>query len=420
MGLEFLGNVANAYGGFQKGQEQELARQQLAKDREYQQGQREYQGGQQQRTLREQGLADQLRAADMEVSDETEVPAPGLGVQLGGANAGVDPAPMAPPGVGAADSPKGLAASLPPVKVRRTGAEMATEYGKNRRKLGLTAEAMEMDAKAQSFGLADMEGKRKQVKFTQEQAEMARKLQEEGVFDGVRAFRMGDADGMEKALNAGGKYKIEGLTLTREDREVPGVGTVPAYSAKFRKIAPDGTVTAETRNSYDLAMQIMPLEKALELQRKGSDSESNSEIKKAMLDLKGKQVELQGEIGLARVAAASAKSSGQPSREERLRYTSLFQDAGRRMNESQKALSALQKNMLFSIAAAKPGTPEAQQMQELRESIKAHSEERSLYQGLLAGSQPDAKPSASAKPAGLASARQAASAAKPNYSTLWK
>lgn len=35
MGLEFLGSVANAYGGFQKGQDQELARQQLAKDNNY-------------------------------------------------------------------------------------------------------------------------------------------------------------------------------------------------------------------------------------------------------------------------------------------------------------------------------------------------------------------------------------------------
>lgn len=41
MGLEFLGSVANAYGGFQKGQDQELARQQLAKDRAFQQTKRE-------------------------------------------------------------------------------------------------------------------------------------------------------------------------------------------------------------------------------------------------------------------------------------------------------------------------------------------------------------------------------------------
>lgn len=86
-------------------------------------------------------------------------------------------------------------------------------------------------------------------------------------------------------------------------------------------------------------------------------------------------------------AKAAAGASGQPTREERLRYTSLFTEAGRRIGESQKALGALQKNTSFMRKAATPGTPQAQQLQELRDAIKSHSEERSMYQGLLAGSQ---------------------------------
>lgn len=93
----------------------------------------------------------------------------------------------------------------------------------------------------------------------------------------------------------------------------------------------------------------------------------------------------------AKQAVADAKkaagASGQPTREERLRYTSLFSEAGRRIAENQKALSTLQRDPIFMMNAKKPGTEESKQLQELRDAIKSHNEERSLYQGLLAGSQ---------------------------------
>lgn len=312
MGLEFLGNVANAYGGFQKGQEQELARQQLEKDRAYQQGQREYQGGQQQRTLREQGLADQLRTADMEVGDEHEVPAPGLGVQLGAGTAapGVGLGSVAPPGVGAADTPAGLAASLPPVKVRRSAAEMATEYARNRRKLGMTAEAMQMDANAQSFGLADDNNKRAQVKFTREEAEYGRKMDEEGTFRGARAMDRGDVAGAVEALNAGGKYKVKDMVLTPKKSTTPNGGTELSYDATYKIIHPDGRVTEETRNSRELLKQLMPFEKAWEMQIKESDS--TTKVQKVIGDINTatERNRLQAEVNLAKAEAAAAKASG--------------------------------------------------------------------------------------------------------------
>ena len=231
-----------------------------------------------------------------------------------------------------------------------------------------------------------------QMKFSQEQASYAKKLQEEGVFAGARAFRSGDAAGMTAALNAGGKYKIEGLELTKEDREIPGVGMRPTYTAKFRKIAPDGTVTEETRNSHDMSMQLMPYEKQLELGRKGTDSDNKFTNQMGLLDIKGKQVALQGELGAARIEAARAKGGGSVGREERLRYTSLFQDAGRRAGEAQKALTTLQKDLRFTSAVrSDPNGPQAQELAGLRESLKSHAEERSLYQGLLANSQSGGK-----------------------------
>lgn len=115
--------------------------------------------------------------------------------------------------------------------------------------------------------------------------------------------------------------------------------------------------------------------------------------KTGVLDAKGAALD-------AKAALASAKGAGVPNREERLRYTSLFQDAGRRAGEAQKALTSLQKDPMYSMA--KEGSPQYTELQGLREAIKSHQEERTLYQGMLAGSQGEA-PAPGA--AGLSSVR---------------
>lgn len=85
------------------------------------------------------------------------------------------------------------------------------------------------------------------------------------------------------------------------------------------------------------------------------------------------------------------------SREERLRYTSLFSDAGRRQSEAQKAYNTL-LNSGSRYANAKPGSPQAQELESLRESIKQYGQERATYQSLLAEG-------ARAKGPGLSSAK---------------
>ena len=101
----------------------------------------------------------------------------------------------------------------------------------------------------------------------------------------------------------------------------------------------------------------------------------------------------------AAMKSAGASGGGNLNREERIRYTTLFNDAGRRLGESKKTLATLQKSALFMTQARTAGSPQAQQLQELQDSIKGYEDERSLYQGLLAGSQvPGVKPSAQAPP----------------------
>ncbi len=242
----------------------------------------------------------------------------------------------------------------------------------------------------------------KQGAITAAQQKQAKLLKEEGVFDAMRSFRAGDASGIAKAFNAGGQYKLDGTPeIVKEDREVPGIGTIPTYTAKIRMIGPDGQPVEKTYNSHDLSMQMMPYEKALELQRKGTDSDNKATYQGALIDAKTAALE-------AKAAAAGAKSAGTPTREERLRYTSLFSDAGRRIGETNKAIGALQRDAVFMAGARKPDSPEAQQLAELKGNLKQHTDERAMYQGLLAGSQSegatpslsDARPKVSGAPAG--------------------
>lgn len=259
----------------------------------------------------------------------------------------------------------------------------------------------------QAYRLAGQPGaaldiEQKQASITAAQAKQAKLLKEEGVFDALRAFRAGDAGGLAKAFNGSGQHKLEGEpVVTREDREVPGVGTVPTYSAKLRIIGPDGKVMEKQYNSHDLSMQMMPYEKALELQRKGTNDDNKNANQAALIDAKTAALE-------ARTAAAGTKNAGAPTREERLRYTSLFTDSGRRIQETNKAMGALQRDPVFMASARKEGSPESQQLAELQNTLKQHTEERSMYQGLLAGSQggegtpslADSRPKAPGAPAG--------------------
>lgn len=261
----------------------------------------------------------------------------------------------------------------------------ADAYNAPDAKIGRHGQALEQGGQplqALTLASASQKMKQDQSKFTADQATQAKKLKEEGVFDAVRALRAGDASGVATAFNQSGQYKLDGQpVITKEDREVPGIGKIPTYTAKIRMIGPDGQAVEKTYNSHDLSMQMMPYEKALELQRKGTDSDNKAQYQGALIDARSAALE-------AKTAAAESKQSGQPTREERLRYTSLFQDAGRRAGETQRAISSLQRDPMFASALRRnPNGPEAMQLRELQDSLKTHNEERTTYQGLLSGSQ---------------------------------
>jgi len=247
---------------------------------------------------------------------------------------------------------------------------------------------------AEALALGDRQTKaaNDKAKATREQAEYAAKLKKENVFDGLKYFRAGNAKAMFDTLNASGEFKLlEQPELIPVEKEIPGIGKVQSYDAVIKYAGPDGKVVEQKLNSHDLSLQMMPYEKAIELQRKGSDSENKGQYQNDMLGLRSQMVELQGKVVDAKAARAASGGDGKTSREERLRYTQLFSDAGRRMGEAQKALSTLQRDPDFARAVRRnPTGPEALQLQSLQGDMKSYQDERTLYQGMLAGSQDSA------------------------------
>jgi soluble cytochrome b562 len=253
---------------------------------------------------------------------------------------------------------------------------------------------------------------REKTTFDQAQTDRARKLADEGYFDAAKASRSGDAQKVFDAFNKSGSQKLLGVpTVTPVKRNLPGIGDVTTYDYEGQVADADGKPQTFKINSHDFSMAAMPYEKALELQRKGTADDNKNAMQMGLIDLKLKQVDQAGEIAANKIAAAAAKTGQGPSHEERLRYTSLFSEAGRRMGETQKALTKLSSDPLYSTA--KPGSPQAQEMQDLRDSIGAYKQERDLYGGLLSGSQT----AESVKAAKVGGAKPSLANAKPGAAT---
>lgn len=205
----------------------------------------------------------------------------------------------------------------------------------------------------------------------------------EGVAQTVRAMRTGDAKAVKDAFNAGGEYKIDGdMTVKNEKRKAPWGEEVDTFTYTGTVIDAKGNKHQITRNSLDMLTQAIPFKDLFE-------TESEAGIARGKHQMSLKEIEARGaqERQTEGVKVRTTSANNAPSREERLRYTSLFSEAGKRMSEAQTTLSKLQGDPAFMVFANKPGSPQAQQLQSLNDAIKSYAEERSLYQGLLAQSQ---------------------------------
>lgn len=192
-------------------------------------------------------------------------------------------------------------------------------------------------------------------------------------------------------------------------QQIKAVPSADGSEVTYHKVNPDGSTTpvpnltfsndqdGVTQAAYMLDRTVTPEHRYTQMITEGKSDATNS-LK--MQELKLKERELteakiptaEAKVALAEVRAQladlrGAGASDKVSREERLRYTTLFSDSGRRMNEAQKAIGTLQRDIVFMSKANKPGSPEAQELAGMRENLASLGEERKTYQSLLAGSQ---------------------------------
>lgn len=221
----------------------------------------------------------------------------------------------------------------------------------------------------------------------------------------ISSAMMGGPDAMAEMISKSEFGPMAGKT-------VKAVPSEDGKSITYNMVNPDGTLTPSKMTftndqngmiqaGYMLDRAVTPEHRYTNFvtERKAAAQQERDARRDGVTETHYKNQDAAAQARANRPAAGS--SSGMPSREERLRYTSLFQDAGRRAGEAQKALTSLQKDPMYSMA--KEGSQQHAELQGLREAIKSHQEERTLYQGMLAGSQGGEAPAPGA--AGLSSAR---------------
>jgi hypothetical protein len=124
-----------------------------------------------------------------------------------------------------------------------------------------------IQADAQVNPVQSLQLQQQNAEFQQKQLVTAQLMQKEGVFNAVAALRQGDVQGMVNAFNGAGGARIvggaSGVQLTQSTRTIPGLGTIPDYTATFMLKNADGTVTPRTVNAFDMSMQMLPLQTLL-------------------------------------------------------------------------------------------------------------------------------------------------------------
>jgi hypothetical protein len=204
-------------------------------------------------------------------------------------------------------------------------------------------------------------------------------------------------------------------------KKVEAVPSEDGKNVTYAIVNPDGTKTptkftfsndeeGSVRAAYMLAN--VPPEVRYTHMINEEKTQAAAKLKVRELELRQRELEevkvptAEAKVALAETKAELAKmreqaGDGKVSREERLRYTTLFTDAGRRMQDAQKALNTMRGDRSFMKRSSVPGSPEAQQLADAQSQLKQHSEERETWRGLLASGTP--KPAAAGPAAAPAS-----------------
>jgi hypothetical protein len=193
-------------------------------------------------------------------------------------------------------------------------------------------------------------------------AEQVKKLRDEGVFDTVQAARRGDAQGVFDAFNKNGKMKLEGVpTVTPEIRDIPGVGKIQTYTYSGTLVGADGKAVPFQKNSHDLSMEVMPFEKAIDVQQKATKEVREGEKDRSIIAENNAKAGYYTAAAGAQTAKADA-SGGKPYKldeDDKLRLTT----ANTRVRDAEKAVTdAMGKLMPGDDPAKAPAVSYAQNL----------------------------------------------------------
>ena len=188
------------------------------------------------------------------------------------------------------------------------------------------------------------------------QADLQKKavdLKKAGVFEGLQEFRAGNKDAALKSLKASGMFRVApgDTTITPKVVELPGIGKIQSYDLTFNNTAADGTVSPMTINSHTASLAMMPYEKQLELQRKGTDTEAKANNLIEKLGLAQQRIDLTGQLNEARIAKMQAGggdsgAAGKADREYRLQLQNMTGNVSREIREIDVAAAAIQKDAI--------------------------------------------------------------------------
>lgn len=247
-------------------------------------------------------------------------------------------------------------------------------------------------AKALSLQNMHLQGKKAQMDMDELMRNRRKTIESEGLIKTFQASRTGDPKAVTEAFNATGDWKIDGdLKVVPEKRKAPWGGEVETFTYTGTIKGPDGATKPVRLNSLEAMTQLIPFKDMIDIEvDKGKGASKLADA----ITLEGvrsgnnmKEIAARG--GQDRATVDHRRRSGADktplTREERMRFTTLFTESGRRMSDAQKALNTLVTQS--GRRANTPGTPEHEQATQLRESIKSYGEERSTYQSLLAESQ---------------------------------
>lgn len=299
-----LGQIATGYNSFNKGADEESARQRLATDRLYQDEQRA-------RLRKTQGeddaVKDDLRAASAAVPQIEAQQADPFEVDGGGA---------VNPGFKFQDkfyADRGLADSA---RTQAQGQAAQGVYAKaGRFEDARRLDTAETQAESAKLGLASARktDQRGDEDYARKKTEVARLMRKEGAFASVEAMAKGDLDGFMEASAAGDWRPIAGtVKITPAESMVGGVKT-RSYNWSFQVKGPNGEIRDMDKNSLEMQREIQPY--ATQLQQNRDETKALLDDRKTTVlerraDANDRYVELRGELGAARIDVARARGQG--------------------------------------------------------------------------------------------------------------